>query len=149
MDIFLTRDPRWWLWERYTIINTKIYGRRLIDEKSIKAFGFDDTETDAGAFNGSIELFKNALKHLLDAVRGSLPLRNDHISGWSSALNGKRDRMKIQTFRPHRVNSHRILERCALNGVEWSAHECPALIAYAAPVLRARTKLGQGEILTS
>ncbi|GBM12375.1 hypothetical protein AVEN_211561-1 [Araneus ventricosus] len=39
-----------------------------IDEKSIKAFGFDGTETDTGACNGSIELFKNALKHSLEAV---------------------------------------------------------------------------------
>ncbi|GBN03204.1 hypothetical protein AVEN_36779-1 [Araneus ventricosus] len=34
---------------------------------------------------------------------------NDHISILSSAPNGKRSQMKIQTFRPHRINSHRIL----------------------------------------
>ncbi|GBM15741.1 hypothetical protein AVEN_169082-1 [Araneus ventricosus] len=39
-----------------------------IDEKSIKASGCDDTATNTGASNGSIELFKSALKHPLEAV---------------------------------------------------------------------------------
>ncbi|GBO33628.1 hypothetical protein AVEN_30321-1 [Araneus ventricosus] len=46
--------------------------------------------------------------------------------------NGKRDRKKIQTFRQHRANSHRILalatvsERRAPNDVERSDRECAA-----------------------
>ncbi|GBN03202.1 hypothetical protein AVEN_36777-1 [Araneus ventricosus] len=43
--------------------------------------------------------------------RRSLPFpTNGHISILSSAPNGKRGQMKIQTFRPYRINSHRILE---------------------------------------
>ncbi|GBM62183.1 hypothetical protein AVEN_189397-1 [Araneus ventricosus] len=42
--------------------------------------------------------------------RGSLSLPHDRISVlWPSALNGKRDRVKIQTFRPHCISSHRNL----------------------------------------
>ncbi|GBM70183.1 hypothetical protein AVEN_26062-1 [Araneus ventricosus] len=39
-----------------------------MDEKSIKAFGCDGTATNTGASNGSLELFKNAFKHPLEAV---------------------------------------------------------------------------------
>ncbi|GBO44630.1 hypothetical protein AVEN_67649-1 [Araneus ventricosus] len=66
--------------------------------------------------------------------RASLSLIHDRISVlWPSAPIGKRDQMKIQTFRPPRANSRRILAlttgfwKNVPNYVERSARECPDL----------------------
>ncbi|GBN93134.1 hypothetical protein AVEN_138828-1 [Araneus ventricosus] len=58
---------------------------------------------------------------------GSFPFPHDRIPVLRpKAPNGKRDQMKIQTFRPYRANSHWTLEQRAPNGVERRARKCPA-----------------------